>query len=131
MIDGRTQNRMDPETRLVHTLLEEWGRWSYDASLRALPAVTLLGRVIRYGPQGAFSHGKPPLEMPKAVAVIDGAIAKLCEIDRKVIGVYYTREEPLEACARRCHMRLRQFQNVLRRARWRIMIHIPALGLIN
>ena len=125
-MDGRAMSRMDADSRLVHALLEQWGRWSYDSTLRAYPHITLLGRMIAWGPQGA-SNGRPPLEMPAPVARIDGAIAKLCQIDRKVIVIYYTREEPIEACAQRCHMRMRQFQNVLKRARWRLILLLPDL----
>lgn len=122
--DGRSYSRMDPDTRMVHSLLEQWGRWSYDSSLRAYPSVTLLGRVIECGANGASQQGRPPLEMPAAVAATDSAIAKLCQTDKRVIVVYYTREEPIEVCARKCRMRIRQFQNVLRRARWRLVLHL-------
>lgn len=115
---------MDSETRFVHSLLEQWGRWSYDSSLRAYPPISLLGRMIQYGPQGAHTS-RPPLEMPRHVAVVDGAIAKLAAPDKRVIVAYYTREEPIEACARRCRMRMRRFQSVLNRARWRLVLHIP------
>lgn len=124
MFDNRAMSRMDPDTRFVHTLLEDWGRWSYDSTLRAYPPITLLGRMIKYGPQGA-SHVRPPLEMPKHVAAVDGAIAKLNQPDKIVVITYYTRDEPIEVCAIRCRLRLRQFQNVLSRARRRIVFSLP------
>lgn len=117
--DPRYLNHMDPETRRVHARLEEWGRWSRDAEVRPYPAVTLLGRVIEQGISGA-SQSRPPIAMPDAVAVVDAAIGKLGAIDKRVVQTYYLRWESPEVMARRLQMRLRQFQAVLRRARWRI-----------
>jgi hypothetical protein len=119
-------SRMDPETRFVHSLLEQWGKWAYDSALRAYPSVTLLGRLIECGPNGAIGSGRPPVEMPLLIALVDSAVAKLNAMDRQIIVIYYTRDEPLEACARRCRLKIRQFQNVLRRARWRLMVHLPS-----
>jgi len=123
---GRTSNRMDQESRAIHDLLEQWGKWALDSTLRAYPPITLLGRMIKYGPRGAAESGPPPVAMPSHIAAVDAAVAKLGEIDRKAIKAYYTREQPTEACAKDCHMRVRQFQNVLRRARWRVAIFISS-----
>ena len=118
--DPRYMNHMDPDTRRVHLRLEEWGRWARDAEMRPWPRRTLLGRVIDQGPSGAGETGRPPIAMPDAIAVVDAAIAKLGAIDRGVVQTYYQRWEAPEVMARRLHMRVRQFQSVLRRARWRI-----------
>ena len=119
-------NRMDTETRIVHERLEQWGRWAKDSEAKAWPEVTLLGRVMEQGPSGASQQGKPPVRIPDAIAVVDAAVCRLTGVDRSVIQTYYLRWEPIEVMARRHHMRVRQFQNVLRRARWRILGYIDA-----
>lgn len=117
--DKRTMNHMDPETKSVHLRLEVWGRWAHE-EVRAWPRITLLGRVIEQGVSGAGQQGRPPVSMPDEIARTDAAVARLGEIDRKVIRAYYLREVSKEDAARQVRMRVRQFQNVLRRARWRI-----------
>lgn len=114
-------NHMDPDTKIVHMRLEVWGKLCADR-LTGYPRSTLLGRVIEFGMAGASQLGKGVEPIPDEVAETDAAIAKLNWTDRRAVSAYYTRNEPVEACAGRCHMRVRQFQNVLRRARWRLAI---------
>lgn len=119
-------NRMDTDTRIVHERLEQWGRWARDSEARAWPEATLLGRVIEQGANGASQSGRPPVQIPDAVAIVDAAVCRLGAIDRGVVQTYYLRWEPIDVMARRHSMRVRQFQNVLRRARWRILGFIEA-----
>lgn len=119
-------NRMDTETKLVHERLEQWGKWAKESEARAWPESTMLGRMIEQGPRGASQQGRPPIEIPEPVAIVDAAVCRLGEVDRKVIQIYYLRWEPIEVMSRRCDMRVRQFQNILRRARWRILGYIDA-----
>lgn len=71
------------------------------------------------GPGASQSRETEP-EMPDAVALVDRAVASLGEIDRKVVKAYYLRWAPREVSAAACRMRVRQFDAVLNRARWRI-----------
>jgi hypothetical protein len=119
-------NRMDTDTRIVHERLEQWGRWAKDSEARAWPESTMLGRVMEQGLVAAGQQGRPPIAIPEAVAIVDAAVSRLGAIDRGVIQTYYLRWEPIEVMARRHRMRVRQFQNVLRRARWRILGYIDA-----
>lgn len=119
-------NRMDADTKLVHARLEEWGKWAKGGEAHAWPSITYLGRWIEQGIDGAIQQGRPPVSMPQPVAVIDAAVSRLGAVDRAVIQTYYLRWEPIEIMARRHRMRVRQFQNVLRRARWRILGFIDA-----
>jgi DNA-directed RNA polymerase specialized sigma24 family protein len=112
---------MDGETKLIHLRLEAWGEWSKsNPELRAFPEATLLHRVAECGPQGASQGSRPPVTMPEAVEVTELAINRLGEIDRKVVKAYYLDWAPVELLARRCHMRIKEFENVLKRARWRV-----------
>jgi hypothetical protein len=124
--DGRAMSNMDQESKEVHLLLEAWGAWSRDAYPRPFPEVSVIGRMIKYGALGASQEGKPPIAMPDPIARVDAAVARLGDIDKKVVQSYYLHWDPPESCAKRCHMRLRMFQNVLRRARWRIRINLDA-----
>ena len=125
--DRRCANNMDPETREVHARLEGWARWACGEEIRAWPAVTLLGRVIEQGASGAGQSGRPPISMPDHIAHVDAAVAKLGAVDKLVIRIYYGPPDPVEAMARKAQMRVRQFQSVLRRARWRISGYLAAM----
>lgn len=126
--DGRAMNNMDPETKLTHIRLEEWARWAKDSESREWPPITLLGKVIEQGISGAGQGTRPPISMPDNVAKVDAAVAKLGEIDKKAIKTYYMRWEDIDSMARRLHMRRRQFQNVLRRARFRVQVYMSVMA---
>lgn len=126
-MSNRVCNHMDPETRLVHSLLVEWGSVCRDTH-RAWSSGTVLSKLIEFGPMGAGQSGKPNETIPDRLAHVDAAVSRLGAIDKASIKEYYTRgEEPLEAVARRLRMRTRELQNVLRRARWRIGGYMSAL----
>lgn len=125
--DKRVVNHMDPDTRAVHTRLEAWGAWARDAEVRAWPVSTLLGRMIDQQPTGAAQKGRPPVAMPDEIAATDAAVCTLGDIDKQAIRLYYIKWAPIEVHARKLSMRPRQFQNVLRRARWRLS---SRLGLL-
>lgn len=122
---------MDPDTRAVHIRLTVWGEWAKQCAENGWPPITLLGRMIKQGPNGASQTGKPPISMPDEIAETDAAVAKLCEIDKRAIVGYYTKWEPIEALARRLHMRTQQIHNVLRRARWRLNFALDVSGGIR
>lgn len=124
--DKRVMNHMDPETRAVHLRLEAWGAWARDSEIRAWPAVTLLGRLIDQQPTGAAQQGKP-IAMPDEIAAVDAAVCTLGDIDKQAIRLYYIKWAPVESHARKLGMRPRQFQNVLRRARWRLAARLNLL----
>jgi hypothetical protein len=125
--DARRINHMDPETKAVHARLESWGRWAKEKGVSGWPERTLLGRLIDGEELVGAAQSKPPIAMPDDVAVTDRAVAHLGVIDRRVIETYYLQWEPVEVMARRNSMRVRQFQNVLRRARWRISGFLGAI----
>lgn len=125
--DKRRVNHMDPETKVVHSRLEAWGAWAKDSEIRTWPAVTLLGRMIDQQATGAAQSNRPPVAMPDEIAAIDAAVCKLNAIDKRAVQLYYIKWQPIENLARMMHMRPRQYQNVLRRARWRLGLF---LGLV-
>jgi hypothetical protein len=118
--DRRAQSHMNGDTRMIHARLEAWASWvKHDLASLGFPPQTLLSRCIEYGTDGAHQSGKQPV-MPDDVAVTDCAVAKLGVIDQRVIRSYYLEWAPREKLAKRCSMRTRQFDAVLKRARWRI-----------
>lgn len=127
MPDRRAMNKMDPETKVIHVRLEVWARWAKaNPELRAFPESTLLGKVVEFGIAGA-AQGGAPVTMSDAVQITERAVNKLGEIDRKVIISYYMKWQPIESLARMCRMRTREFQNVLRRARFRVRCYVEAM----
>lgn len=125
--DKRAMNHMDPETKMVHVRLEAWADWVRTELPREFPSITVLGRVIEQGALGAAQGTAAPINMPEAVAITEKAVLRLGQIDQKVIRAYYFNWAPVEMLARRVHMRRREFENVLRRARWRVSGYINAL----
>jgi hypothetical protein len=115
---------MNEETRLIHLRLEAWASWvKNDLSALGFPDKTLLAKCMEYGSDGAHQGGKQPT-MPDEVAITDAAVAKLGQIDQRVLRSYYLRWACREDLARACNMRVRQFDNVLKRARWRVSLFV-------
>jgi hypothetical protein len=125
--DKRVMSHMDPDTKAVHSRLEAWGAWAKDGEIRAWPASTILGRMIDQQATGASQSGRPPISMPDDIAAVDAAVCALNDIDKRAIRIYYLKWAPIEVHARLMHMRVRQFQNVLRRARWRLALRLDLL----
>ena len=127
----RSMNHMDPDTKLVHARLEEWARWAKDSGIAGYPSQSLTEKAAKYGKLGIPQEPLHKAEsmMPERVALVDAAICRLGDIDRKAVRLYYLTWEPVEVLARRMHvsgMRVLQFQRVLHRARWRIMGYLDA-----
>lgn len=119
-------NNMSPEDRVIHIRLEQWGSETRQRA-NGWPEKTLLGRLIEQGPMGAPQAGSPPVELSEAAAHIDVCVAKLCQIDQRALKLYYQQWMAREDLARRLHMRERQAQNVLRRARWRVQAYLAVI----
>jgi hypothetical protein len=125
--DGRTMNNMDPESKRIHVLLERWGKETRSGTENGWPPVTTLGKMIIQGPVGALQAGRGPTDLSPEAARTDAAVAKCCEIDRKALTFYYQGWMTVDMLAKRLSMRVRQAQNVLRRARWRVGAHLDAM----
>ena len=115
--DPRSMNHMDPETKLVHAYLEQWGRETRDRVENGLPSTTLLGRVIEQGP-GAGQSGRPPSDLSPRSAQMDALVSRLWQIGQRCIKRYYQHWEPMEVMARREGISASRMKEVLRRSRW-------------
>ena len=80
---------MDPDTKMMHLLLETWGKWAKDSGIQGYPRCSSTERAARYGklgiPQESNYKGEP--EIPEQIAVLDAAIARLGDIDKRRRGV--------------------------------------------
>lgn len=128
--DRRSMNHMDPDTKAVHARLEEWAGWAKDIGIAGYPRQSLTEKAAMYGKLGIPQEPmhKPEPMMPDHVALIDAAVSRLGDIDRRVVKTYYLKWEPVSVMARHMSMRERQFQTVLRRARWRICGYLDAVA---
>lgn len=127
--DGRVMNHMAPDLRLTHARLERWGRWAKSAGVRAWPQVTLLGRIIEHGPVGAcIPTSAAQSAIPKDIAEVDAAVARLCQIDKAVIRTYYMEWAPIEVMAKHRRMKVSTFHATLRRARWRVNDYLAIIA---
>jgi hypothetical protein len=124
----KAMNHMDPETKLVHARLEEWAKWAKDSGIAGYPRQSLTEKAAQYGklgiPQESNYRSEPM--MPDHVALIDAAICRLGDLDRRVIKAYYLRWQAVAVMAWNLRMRERKFQHILQRARWRIMGYLDA-----
>lgn len=123
--DPRALNHMDPDTKLIHAYLEQWGKETKDRDENGLPATTLLGRVIEQGP-GAGQTGRPPSDLSPRSAVIDALVGRLWHIGQRCIKRYYQYWEPMEVMARREEISVSRMKEVLRRSRWLLNSWLPA-----
>lgn len=131
MRDMRSMNAMDEDTKRIHLRLESWAAAVGSDCINAWPKLTLLGRLIEQGPSGASQQGRPPVSMSHADSVVDAAVARLGDIDKRVIKSYYMHWESIEINAARLNMRVSQFRQVLKRARWRLSGYIDSKEFDN
>lgn len=124
----KSMNHMDPETKLVHARLEEWAKWAKDSGIAGYPKQSLTEKAAQYGKLGIPQESNFRTEpmMPDHVAMVDAAICRLADLDRRVVKIYYMRWEAVSVMAWHLRMRERKFQHILQRARWRIMGYLDA-----
>lgn len=125
---ARAMSHMSPETMYLHHRLDRWGQFYRDSVLHALPGVTLLGRVIEYGPMGASQgSGGSTLSVPQDVANVELAYLSCGEIQKEALRSYYLMGGPLEVMARRCGMKVLEFQRALGKGRVRVGGYLAAI----
>ena len=99
----------------VDAALEAWARWGRDNSL-GWPTWTLLAKVAEQGYTGAAQKGPVP-EMGETIWAVEQAVLRLKPVERTVVVKYYIHWQPVEVCAKHCHMSPNRFRTVLNRAR--------------
>lgn len=106
---------------LTDAALEAWARWARTA-LAGLcwPSWTLLARVIEMGVIGAAHRhgiGRSAFEVDEVCEIVEKAVLRLKEIERKVLVRHYLHWEPVSVSAKALHMSPGRFRTVLHRAR--------------
>ena len=119
--DRRHRPRLVGGAAEIDAALEAWARWARSA-LAGLgwPAMTLAARVIEFVVMGAASRSAPsahPVEVDQLCELVERAVMRLKETERRVIVAHYLTWSPVEAAARRCHMSPGRFRTVLHAAR--------------
>ena len=79
---------MDADVAYADCRLDAWASW-VKGGMASWPSLTLLGRIIEQGANGAAQVGSSVLGMPDEVLVTDKAVARLDGILRPVVFVYY------------------------------------------
>jgi DNA-directed RNA polymerase specialized sigma24 family protein len=102
----------------VDAILEAWARWG--RSLLAgigWPVWTLLARVMEQGFTGAAQRGAHVFEVDEAMEMVERAVLRLSEIERRVIVKHYLFWQPPEVSARYVGVSYAHFRVILNRAR--------------
>lgn len=109
-----------PSTREeVDAALEAWARWAKSA-LREVgwTSVNILAKVIKFGVCGAANHaGIKLVEVDELCELVDKALLRLSEDERRVVMVSYFYYQPTEASAKQCHLSVGNFRLLLHKAR--------------
>jgi hypothetical protein len=113
---------MRDDSREAHAALEAWARWarSYLNGL-GFAATNIIKRCMEYGALGhSGSFGPIPLEIDSTCEVVDRAITRLDDTERKVIYETYLRSDAAQITAQRCGLTYGYYREVLKIARRRV-----------
>lgn len=124
---GEVKRRVPDGLAEVDAALEAWARWGR-GTVNGWPMRTLLARVIEQGFTGAAQQGAP-VEMSEAVQLVEKAVLRLREIERKVIVKHYVNWQAVEVSARSLGMSPGRFRTVLHRARRSVRDYMDGAGL--
>lgn len=115
----------------VDAALEAWARWGRSGlSGIGWPAWTLLARVIAQGFTGAAQHGGRSFEIDEAMEMVERAVLRLTEIERKAVCKHYLYSQSHEVSADYCRITYGHFRVVLNRARRRIRDYLEGARAI-
>ena len=81
------------------------------------PVWTLLARVMEQGFTGAAQKGAHVFEVDEAMELVERAVLRLSDIERRVITKHYLFWQPPEVSARYCGVSYAHFRVILNRAR--------------
>jgi predicted DNA-binding protein (UPF0251 family) len=93
---------MDADVAYADCRLDAWASWVRGEFGGAWPTITQLGRFIEQGALGASQAGAPLSGMPEHILEVDAAVARLEELLRTVLLVYYLTYADSEVKADQC-----------------------------
>jgi DNA-directed RNA polymerase specialized sigma subunit len=105
----------------VDVALEAWARWAKQAfSGLGWSPTNIIARIIEYGLLGAIrsaTGGAKIVEVDSVCEIVDQAIGRLPEGERRVVVVFYTKWWPREVSAQKCGVTETNFRQLLHRGR--------------
>ena len=118
---------MSQDLLTVDACLRQWAAWSLHGGANiGWPATSLTARMLEWRELGIrpdpVANTVP--EPSSQVIVVDRAVAKLTQLQRRAVFVYYMRSEPREVQARILKVNAGQLARLLERARWAIRMAI-------
>lgn len=93
---------MDADVAYADCRLDAWASWVRGEFGGAWPTITQLGRLMEQGAFGASQPGAPLTGLPDHIVEVDSAVARLEELLRLVIMVYYLTYADSEVKAEQC-----------------------------
>lgn len=116
------RGNMRDESREAHAALEAWARWALSVfSGLGYARVNAIARLIEFGAMGASqSFGPIPVEIDRTCEVVDRAVARLDETQRKVIYFTYLHNDAAQVTAQKCGLTYGYYREVLKDARRRV-----------
>jgi len=116
--DARSFNRMDPDTKLIHSRLEEWAKAvKRAAGSRGYPPESIY---VKWRLSGVRTETGHEPDLSDREAHVDVAVARLGDIDKAVIKRYYLAWRPVKIWQVPGIPSEHRFNVVLKRARWRV-----------
>ena len=105
------RRRLSKDLVVVDERLMVWGKWARNDDYGVgWPALTILGRVIEQGADGATQQGRPPISIPEPIAEVDAAVGRLNSDRRAVVFVRYVHFPSLAAEHQRSKIRMSKYR---------------------
>lgn len=121
MISKAGCRALDPELAEVDSELRRWGDWAVKDCLNlGWPRTSLSGRMVEWNRLGIRPDtvGPVAMEIPEPILRMDGLIGKLPPIQRRVVAIHYTSDDPFEAKCRAAKTPRASYYRLLDRARY-------------
>jgi predicted DNA-binding protein (UPF0251 family) len=92
---------MDADVAYADSALDAWASWVRDW-LEAWPSISIIGKLIEQGANGASQCGRAIETMPEHILETDRVICRLDPFEKRVIFVYYLTYADSEVKAAQC-----------------------------
>lgn len=120
MISKAGCRALDDELVEVDAELRRWGDWAVKDCLNlGWPKTSLSGRMVEWNRLGIRPDAIGPvsIEIPEPIVRMDRMIAQLPDVQRAVVSVHYTSDEPFEVKCRITRTPRSSYYRLLDRAR--------------
>lgn len=114
---------MDADIVYADCRLDAWASW-VKGGMASWPSLTLLGRIIEQGANGAAQTGRSVEGMPDDILLTDRAVARLDLILRRTVKIYYLTYADSELKAKQCGCSKATFWRRVSRAQKAVYRHL-------